>query len=122
MKKVYRVIKAFLVASLLLVSLFSLAEDDSELLKAIQAQVISANDCEVLAYSMTLKNLDSDEVFRDCVERRALLIAMQRKYGPGKYGEIDVFDKIEAYSFLEESSNKRVQHEASSFSTAAGGD
>lgn len=105
----------------LLFSLNSLAyAEKDELSKAIQEQIDSANDCVKLAYDVTLKHLDADEVFKDCVERRAILIGMQKRYGPGKYGEIDVFDKIEGYSHLTDSKNPLVEKEANSFSTAAG--
>ncbi len=93
---------------------------ENALTKAIDAQVLSANDCVTLAYEMDLKNLEADEVFKDCIERRAILIGMQKRYGPGKYGEIDVFDKIEGYTHLANSNNPLVEKEANSFSTAAG--
>ena len=105
----------------LLFALSSLAHaEESELSRAIQEQVDSANDCVALAYDVTLEHMNADEVFKDCVERRAIIIGMQKRYGPGKYGEIDVFDKIEGYSHLAESKNPLVEKEANTFSTAAG--
>jgi len=93
-----------------------------ELEKAIQEQVNYAENCETLAYSMELKNLEADEVFNDCVERRAILIGMQKRYGVGQYGEIDIFDKIEGYQHLSSSSNPRIKKIADTYATAAGGE
>ncbi|MFK5984364.1 MAG: hypothetical protein QM479_02915 [Pseudomonadota bacterium] len=87
---------------------------------AIKEQLISANDCVTLAYDMTLNQLNADEVFKDCIERRAILIGMQKRYGPGKYGKIDAYDIIEGYSHLTDSDNPLVKKEADRFSTAAG--
>jgi len=88
--------------------------------QVIQEYVNSANDCEALAYNVTSKTLDADEVFSDCVESRAILIGMHKRYGVGKYGEIDVFDKIEGYSYLTASKNGKVRDIALSYATAAG--
>jgi len=93
---------------------------DNELSKAIAKQVESASDCQIFAYDLTFKNIDSDKSFKDCVARRAILIAMQKKYGPGQYGQVDIIDKIEAYSYLADSSNEMVKKEASTYFTAAG--
>jgi|GEM_PF-2459936 len=111
--------KSFMLVSLLFWAT-SIQADDTQLSKAIQEQVSSASDCEVMAYGVELKHMDADEVFKECVERRAILIGMQKRYGPGKYGEIDVFDKIEGYSHLANSNNKLVKEEASTYATAAG--
>jgi len=111
--------KLFLLGLILVSASIAYAED-SELSEAIQEQIISAADCEVIAYGIELKHLDADEVFKECVERRAILIGMQKRYGPGKYGEIDVFDKIEGYSHLANSGNELVKEEASTYATAAG--
>jgi len=109
---------------LLGIALFSIATlvnaEDNQLSKAIQDQVTSASDCEVIAYGVELKHMDANEVFAECVERRAILIGMQKRYGPGKYGEIDIFDKIEGYSYLADSENELVKKEANTYSTAAG--
>ena len=99
---------------------YSKNNHDEILLKAIQDQVVSASKCETIAYSLSIKNLTTDKFFKDCVGRRALVIAMQIKYGPGKYGSIDIIDKIDAYTYLESSNNALVQEVASSYSTAAG--
>jgi len=112
--------KLVLSGTLLSFCITAFADKDYQLEKAIQEQVLSATVCDTLAYSIHLKHLDADEIFRGCVERRAILIAMQRRYGAGHYGKIDVVDKIQAYSFLANSQNKRVQQEASTFDTAAG--
>lgn len=101
------------------VSSTTLAEDP-EVTKAIEQQVISASDCQELAYGVELKSLDADRFFSDCVERRAIRIAIVKKYGPEKLGQIDVIDKLEAYSHLAESKNAMVQEEANRHMTAAG--
>ncbi|MGI1668899.1 MAG: hypothetical protein K6L74_01105 [Neptuniibacter sp.] len=94
--------------------------EDAEVAKAIEQQVDSANDCQELAYGVELKNFDADRLFSECVERRAIRIAILKKYGPEKLGKIDVIDKLEAYSYLAESRNDLVQKEASLYMTAAG--
>jgi hypothetical protein len=86
----------------------------------LDAQVASAEQCVALAYEITLKHQDADRLFKDCVERRAILIGMQLRYGTGNIGEIDIIDKIEGYAQLTQSSNQRVQQEASRFVSAAG--
>ena len=110
-----------LVLSAVLFSLITLVQaEETQLSKAIQDQVTSAADCEVMAYGVELKYMDANDVFAECVERRAILIGMQKRHGPGQYGEIDIFDKIEGYSYLAGSENERVKKEASTYSTAAG--
>lgn len=109
----------FATLSLASVSLYA---DNARLSQAIQEQIDSASDCEIIAYGVELKHSDADEIFKDCVERRAILIGMQKRYGPGNYGEIDVFDKIEGYSHLVNSGNSLVRKEATSYATAAGPD
>lgn len=94
--------------------------EDTEVTKAIEKQVISANDCQELAYGVELKNFDADKLFSDCVERRAIRIAIMKKYGTEKIGRIDIIDKLEAYSYLADSPNQMVQEEASRHMTAAG--
>ena len=111
-------------AILLLVSLFfastntAIANDSTG--QAIQQQVESANDCEVLAKAAEITSVDAEDVFSKCIARRAITIAMLVKYGVGQTGQINAFDKIQAYSYLLESSNPMVQSEAEKFSTAAG--
>lgn len=104
---------------LLFVSSVLMAEDD-DVIQAIQQQVVSANDCQEIAYGVELKNFDADKLFSDCVERRAIRIAIMKKYGTEKIGQIDVIDKLEAYSYLADSPNVMVQEEASRHMTAAG--
>ena len=94
--------------------------EDTDVTKAIEKQVISANDCQELAYGVELKNHDADRLFSDCVERRAIRIAIMKKYGSEKLGKIDIIDKLEAYSHLAESKNSMVQEEANRHMTAAG--
>jgi len=115
----------FLLINTLLLLFYSHAysqdKHDEILSKAIQKQVISASNCETIANGLATENLAANDFFEDCVGRRALMIAMQIKHGPGKYGQINVFDKIDAYFYLGASTNVRVQKIANSYSTAAGG-
>ena len=80
----------------------------------------SANDCEKLARAAQSTSLDAEDVFSKCIDRRAIAIAMLVKYGIGQSGEINAFEKIQAYSYLLESPNPLIQKEAEKFSTAAG--
>ena len=89
--------------------------------QALMDQIKAADNCVTLAYDIKLKHFDSDKVFQECVERRAMLIGMQKKYGIGNYGDIDVIDKLEGYNLLIRSDNKLVKREASRFATASGG-
>jgi hypothetical protein len=88
---------------------------------ALQEQVKWADNCVTLAYEVSLRHFDADKVFQDCVERRAILIGMQRRYGIGNFGKIDVVDKMEGYNLLSQSGNKRIQQEANRYATASGG-
>lgn len=108
-----------LVAALFLTSLSSsFASSPTE--QAINDQVESANDCEKLARAAQSTSLDAEDVFSKCIDRRAIAIAMLVKYGIGQSGEINAFEKIQAYSYLLESPNPLIQKEAEKFSTAAG--
>lgn len=88
---------------------------------ATQRQVQGAEQCVALAYGVKLRHFDADRVFEDCIERRAILIGMRKRYGVGGYGEIDVIDKLEGYNLLSQSANNRVRQEASRYVTASGG-
>ena len=111
-------------AILLLATLFFTSANASSLNSAtelaIQEQIKSANDCEKLAQAAEQTSLDAQDVFSTCVSRRAISIAMLLKYGIGQQGKINAYEKIEAYSYLIESPNPRVQREAEKYSTAAG--
>lgn len=119
-------IKAILIlASLLFTSTNSVIADNSPdspnaTEHAIQQQIQSANDCEALAKAAELTSVDAEDVFSKCIARRAIAIAMLVKYGVSESGQINEFDKIQAYAYLLESSNPLVQREAEKFSTAAG--
>ena len=88
--------------------------------QAIQEQVSSASDCEQLAYETPIDGYDTDRIFQSCVKTRAILIAMTKKYGVGQKGEVDIIDKLDAYSYLANSSNALVKQEAARHLTAAG--
>lgn len=93
---------------------------DEKLSQAIQAQIDAASDCETIAYDIPVKNYDPEQIFASCVETRAIIIAMLKKYGVGNKGEINDFEKIQGYSYLTASSNELVQKEAQRYQTAAG--
>ncbi len=115
--KLHKLITLFTLLFLLTTQVYA---GNQELSKAIQEQVSSASNCVVLAYEVILEYTDADEIFKNCIEARAVLIARHLKYGPGKYGKINVIDKIEGYSHLADSKNGLVAKEADRFSTAAG--
>ena len=112
--------KAILILASLLFTSVNATSANPPLDLAIQKQIESANDCEKLAQAAELTSLDAEDVFSQCVSRRAISIAMLLKYGIGQSGKINAFEKIEAYSYLIESPNPLVQREAEKFSTAAG--
>ena len=98
----------------------SVLADDAQLEKAIQEQVDAAGDCELIAFGIPSEKFDSQEMFSSCVETRAILIAMLKKYGVGRNGEINAFEKTQAYSYLVKSDNQLVRQEAARYETAAG--
>lgn len=95
--------------------------DEQQLDPGLKKQIMAADNCVTLAYGIKLKHFDADQVFQECVERRAILIGMQKRYGSGNFGEIDVIDKLEGYNLLGLSQNRLVQEEANRFATASGG-
>ena len=111
--------KLFLLVLLICLSAAVLA-DDARLKNAIKEQIDAAADCEQIAYGIQTTKYDPDEIFSSCVETRAILIAMLKKYGIGQQGEINAFEKIQAYSYLGKSENSLVRQEAHRVDTAAG--
>lgn len=113
------IIKKLLLSTVVVMPAMQL-QADSALEQAITEQVQAASDCEDIAYGVPIKGFDPAEIFSSCVETRAILIAMLVKYGVGNKGEINAFEKVEAYNYLTSSQNDLVRQEANRYATAAG--